>query len=77
MPDTRAPHRTRVAVVAARPGFEAGARVSSPPRERTKSTVCRTLRRGGRERPRICLYACLRYPAVRARAADDLGYYRE
>jgi len=54
------------------PWHWAGARVSSPSRELTKSTVCRTLR-GGRVHPRTIyndIYACLRYPAVRACAAD-------
>lgn len=55
------------------PWLWAGARVSSPSRERTKSTVCRTLRRGG-------LYISIRVFTLPGRACvcccfrDDLGY---
>jgi len=70
---TRAPHRTRVAVVGARPGFEAAVRGSAALPASALKAPCAGALRGqeGAERPRMCLYTRVftRYPAVRACAA--------
>lgn len=73
MRGTRAPHRTRVAVVAidaaaARPGSRPVRGSAALPASSLKAP-CAGPFGGGRVRPRIIynyIYACLRYPAVRA-----------